>query len=1043
MDRNEMKRVLLFALVAFGLLSVPVFSAGFADEKKPAAGNPPVFRDDFTGLAATQWQIAGWTQGVTCADGMLKLKTAGGPAKTISVTSSKLFRYASLEARVRFSRLGKPTFHYVGFMSRATWADPAARCAAWLMDCESDHFQLWTAKSGTEVANMGRADSGPLEVNRWYTVKIVWTPQYVELFTDGVSNGKAAKPEAVPEVAMPVVFDLASTNEEVEMDVDWVEIKGEQIEPESIAAVPEVVPLPLKAKRRVTPLPERSPTVTLAAGTAVLENQYYRYDLALSHGPVITALVNKYIGATIIDGQSRLFLIQRGKQVFSNDGYKLLAASVESSGSDRILHVTYRAGEAPLEIDLALRVGQTPELACQATLKNQGEKEDVVGVTCPILEHLRIGDKVEDDVIFYPSETGMCGSVDYDLRAIYGYSLWMQVMDVFDPAVGGGIYAYAKDSTGTPKILMAYRRSVANKKPRVHDNVWYENQNPGDIYDKQPGSALAFRHLECQLKPGETAALPEMVVGVHQGDWHDPLRSYSTWAHRWYKKEFPTPQWYMDTYALLSGHPFAGLHLLSRQADLSKAGGGFWDPEQKAYRYSRQMGIAEENSLMEFAMWHEYQTQKPKMALDEVYQEYNGDIISAFILGNNDYPVDRGGLEPLRQEISGIHTKGGRFLLYSYPEAISGRSRVFQAHGKAWAAMSAPNTYATRFTAEGKGWNYCIYLPAFQDWFSQMMSAKVTETGSDGFRQDVLSYMFPCFNPAHPHYRGTLRSALPAGELNQLLRSTQAAMRAIGLDRIATTEHAGSDYLTQHSDGYLAQNMAWFTDPAFNSFRGFNQYKLCFMRFYFPEVKEFMSGITPVETAVKTGLFNASGLAIMPPAGALVFDSIRENGDAVNSLIPPEPYVDTLLEHVYANYFPGPAKTLWTLWNRSGKNLDQPLLEVPFKTGVHYVEVLNDLPVKAETNGKTVRLSVPVKDDDVICIIEVPVVIATKVTGDLIAVSVTASGDYTLQVAGDKDRPGNRQCVKLIGGKASLKKTGKTVIKLMKDYYLIDEVIVE
>jgi hypothetical protein len=298
-------------------------------------------------------------------------------------------------------------------------------------------------------------------------------------------------------------------------------------------------------------------------------------------------------------------------------------------------------------------------------------------------------------------------------------------------------------------------------------------------------------------------------------------------------------------------------------------------------------------------------------------------------------------------------------------------------------------------------------------------------------------------------------------------------MRAIGPEIVVTTEHAGSDYLTQFSDGFLTQNISMFTHEALMPFRGFNQYKLCFMRFYFPETKTFLQGVSPAEEAIKIGLFNAVGLAVMPPEGALVFDSLRENGDAVNSLMFPEPMIDTLVEHVYANYFPGPDKKVWTIYNRSGKKVDQPLISVPFKEGVHYIEVLNDVSVTINRSGNMVELSVPVESEEVLCIVELPNVTTAEMSGDCIEVIIDSkytkgpaaqenandifnitkkaeesNNDISLQIAYVQDLPGQRQVLNVEKGKNRVKttkipsETQKTVIKVMNGYYLLDEIVI-
>ena len=76
--------------------------------------NSGVFRDDFDKLDSNVWVVTG--QGVVADNGILQIKTSGGPGKSISITSIDKFLYGSAEIRVRFSMLGKGANYYLGFM---------------------------------------------------------------------------------------------------------------------------------------------------------------------------------------------------------------------------------------------------------------------------------------------------------------------------------------------------------------------------------------------------------------------------------------------------------------------------------------------------------------------------------------------------------------------------------------------------------------------------------------------------------------------------------------------------------------------------------------------------------------------------------------------------------------------------------------------------------------------------------------------------------------------------------------------------------------
>ncbi len=1038
------------------LLIAPDLYAVFADEKVDSAdkgGESAIFRDDFNELNKTEWKITGFAGGVSVKDGFLKLKTSGGPSEAIMITSSKEFIYASFEMRLRLSRIGAGTNNYLGFMSRSTWNDPTAQSCAWLLNSSAEVFQLFTMK---ESGPNSVVVSPKIEAGQWYTVKIDWTPNAVELYLDGKLVGAVRKAESIPAEAMPVVMDLfANDKTPLEMDIDWLTVKGRQKNPaeEKLAEVSSSIPLPTQVAAQPANLPDRAPSVTLVKDGAILENKYYKYVLNFAGEPKLTSLENKFLSGSreLLAAPSRLFMLHAGKMTCRNKSFKLLSCSREEKSDSCLLHTKWQSTDLPaVEFTVTFEVDNSPELSQQIALANRGNAEIAASISCPVLEHIKIGDKIEDDALFYPSETGICGMADYDFRGIYGYSLWMQVMAVFDPAAGGGLYTMAKDSGGNAKILMIRRKSKLDRRPPAYSEIWWHSQAPdGKIYDSLPGSSMIFKTLDFQLKPGQQGTVPTMITGVHPGDWHAPLKAYGSFVRNWFKHSKKVPQWYMDSFAYVSGHPSSGLHLLNQVHDTSSNGGGFYDNAKKQYRYADLMKTAERNSIMEFAFWWDYNCATPGNE-----SSYAGDYISGMKFGDYDYPQRRGGQALLKAEVAKIHANGGRLMLYFYPEAVSFESKVFKEYGMALAAMTSPGKYEPRFGAEGKSCNYCVYTPEFRKYFSTLIADKVKGVGADGCRLDVLSYLFPCFNPAHEHYDGTFRSAVPAEQLNELLKSCQTAIREANPEGVLTTEHAGSDFLTQNTDGYLAQNKAWFGIPEFKSFRGFNQYRLNFMRFLFPEVKSIMAGLGfSVDESVQIGLFNASALSIMPPSGVLTFDSLRENGDAVNSGLMPEPYIETLVEHVYANYFPGKTKRLWTIYNRSGKQLsEQDLLEIPAADKVHYVEVINDVAVTAQAAGnRLTRLSLPVGSEKTAVVVELPEVLKADIENGKLYVSLAepfaSQTDISIQTArAGQDLPGMRHEQKLENGQAVLDipaGKGNIIVKVLEGYYLLDELILK
>lgn len=179
------------------------------------------FHEEFNPLNFAEWRIDGYREGVSVKDGILRLATPGTDAKVIRMTSNRKFRYAVLKARIRLSAIGKPTNHYIGFITRDGWDDADRRQSVWLMDSCVNRFEMWWGK-GSELG--GTMISPEIQVNKWYDIEIRWTNEQVEFSVDGIMIGVSTK--AIPDMPMPVVVDLFSSDEApVTMEIDFLDVK--------------------------------------------------------------------------------------------------------------------------------------------------------------------------------------------------------------------------------------------------------------------------------------------------------------------------------------------------------------------------------------------------------------------------------------------------------------------------------------------------------------------------------------------------------------------------------------------------------------------------------------------------------------------------------------------------------------------------------------------------------------------------------------------------------------------------------------------------
>jgi len=148
-------------------------------------------------------------------------------------------------------------------------------------------------------------------------------------------------------------------------------------------------------------------------------------------------------------------------------------------------------------------------------------------------------------------------------------------MDVFNPSLGAGIYVRPEDTWGQGKILSFWKyggktTSSAGSSSIKHgtygdmynNGTWNEMRtdakddawaNYGDQFvpplevNIDAGCYVGFEYWDRIAKPGARTEIPQLVIGMHTGDWHMPFHSYKKWmeknfTHRqepeWLKKAF-------------------------------------------------------------------------------------------------------------------------------------------------------------------------------------------------------------------------------------------------------------------------------------------------------------------------------------------------------------------------------------------------------------------------------------------------------------------------------------------------------------------------
>jgi hypothetical protein len=216
-------------------------------------------------------------------------------------------------------------------------------------------------------------------------------------------------------------------------------------------------------------------------------NEYAKTEMVRSPEDVLLFLVEvdekRYAG-------SRDFVCQGVKQVANGFVADLalaepaLAAKLTATVDDEGLRLALRltnAGDVPVDFKLAF----------------------------PHLAGLAVSDDPVEDYYFFPMGGGIIADKPAVIRKGYGdHEALYQVMDIFSPAKGSGLYVRADDAEGWHKTL-ALRKFIPAKasvrEERLSAKVRDEYQWTNPLEDV-PGTGFTYEYLRRTRKPGESFA---------------------------------------------------------------------------------------------------------------------------------------------------------------------------------------------------------------------------------------------------------------------------------------------------------------------------------------------------------------------------------------------------------------------------------------------------------------------------------------------------------------------------------------------------------
>lgn len=227
------------------------------------------------------------------------------------------------------------------------------------------------------------------------------------------------------------------------------------------------------------------------------------------------------------DGQKRL------DEVPSTAGV-LESAEVAPAKNGKELRFSYLMEEGQVRVRGWLRADNTEILRGRLGIENNSTN-DVIAVSFPLLSGLAVAGDGQDDILALPYVQGRfirnpaAESFGYPRYFTWPGGLSMAWMDLFDPANNTGLYLSCYDAkAGTTEFL------------------------PQPAADKA-SFGLGIRKW-LRAKPGEKWESPEVIVGLHSGDWHWAADRYREWARSWLRPTNP-PRWFRESEGFFEGFP--------------------------------------------------------------------------------------------------------------------------------------------------------------------------------------------------------------------------------------------------------------------------------------------------------------------------------------------------------------------------------------------------------------------------------------------------------------------------------------------------------
>lgn len=702
-------------------------------------------------------------------------------------------------------------------------------------------------------------------------------------------------------------------------------------------------------RTRDNPAPDVQPmTITRDAGRLTIKNRWYECQFNLDQGFVLDRFVNRWNASAPAHLSDNAGLrVRVSDTLYTGRCFKTKVLNITPSQVQ--LELTSTRTDLPMEIHLTLSADDSPQLTFTASTTNLGQKSLSAELCLPAITGLTIDDLAHTR-LFFPQYRAVDTGESIALRAPYGPEFTQQFMDIYSRAAGIGMMI-----------------RTHNNEQRMADFTLRKD-------DTGVSGGVCFPAQYNQLAPGATRQYIPVSLIVHNGDWRNAASLQRQWIRTWYK-----PYRSQDKAYLLNNWEIA------------------------CYRPSEQISWADTKTPANINADRTQWLTDEIFAFEKKAHGHLPDMVHFFNwthndkTGQNEYGIfgtrlayaQVGGLDFFRKGIAHIqddwhkpvslYTLIDRFRASALPDQKLARELVARAPYKQLDTNDA--TAALRASDQPDGIYYV--RPGDPDWLKFILNDIVKMQHDTGCKMVYIDVFSTWSNVANvkPYPGSTPRLA----DLIVL----KTLKEKLPPDVAVWSEYSPTDYATQWEDGslqyyFLHLNEVFarrydYSDRAHDLYR---QMPLSIGRYLLPHFKciGLPAYIEASNNPSQVDAIFVNGGAIQEDTWRLHHSRIRvkldrayeikhQYNDCFNSS-DPSPHVDTAVQGITANLFPGQNRNLWTIYNGRPSTYSGVVITVPHHDGATYRDAWNDKPLSPKIVNGMAEISLTIDPQQPGCIVQ-------------------------------------------------------------------------